>query len=585
MGSKLYFEGQVNAIGTGAIRFKGVDGGGNPVSFIIEGVGNEIGGSAIIRGTVSDLPIVGGQDGQAIRWPVHQVGHNFLLGQPITETSTGWVKSSYDNVDLAADAVCGGVIGPDDFIAQQFGTIEQPEANWEVFCNLHTVGAGLPKGEYLWTEWDGHLTQDQPSGLVNFQQPALKAQSSTLAEILIPSEAVIPGVGGGAVSTDGLVTKEVHQVGHGFIVGNAISHPGISWVKADITDNTKSCEGVVESSSGPDDFVVRFIGPMTLPAASWDLVLGTTGGPIAGQFYALSINGLMTSTPTGAYEQVIMRALSNTDVLIDRGDLIFLTVGGALTSDLNLYVDVASGNDSNSGLSSGAAFATIQHAVDVASTYRTVDTGASSRPSVVINLANGTYTEAVFVSSSSARIKFTGSTSAVWNNTTAGGWCLAVTSSTVSISGITFGGSASSRGIIALDGAVLNILGGHVFAQVATQHIAVARNSTGYISGNYTISGSAIIHYGIYDTSSLVFTVSPTTITVSGTPAYSIAFCDVGRLGSINVGDATTVTFSGAATGKRYQCYNGGQIWTNGKGINLFPGSVAGTVASSGAYT
>jgi len=274
-------------------------------------------------------------------------------------------------------------------------------------------------------------------------------------------------------------------------------------------------------------------------------------------------------------------------LFIDRGDLI--TVGGSygtiITNDLNLYVSVSGGNDSNSGLSSGAAFATIQKAVDVAATYRTLDLGAA-RPTVIINLANGTYTEAVTVSWCSARIKFTGSTSAVWNCTTAGAWALAITPySYVSISGITFGGSATSKGIIALDNSVLYMTGGHVFAQMSSQHLAIARNSTMYISGNYTISGSALIHYGIYDTSSVVFIVNGLTITVSGTPAFSVAFADVGRLGSINAGDVATLTFSGAATGKRYQCYNGGQVWTNAKGVNMFPGSVAGTVGSSGAYT
>lgn len=47
---------------------------------------------------------------------------------------------------------------------------------------------------------------------------------------------------------------------------------------------------------------------------------------------------------------------------------------------------------------------------------------------------------------------------------------------------------------------------------------------------------------------------------------------------------ATGMTFSGAATGKRYDVATNGVINTNGGGASYFPGNVSGTSATGGQY-
>lgn len=75
------------------------------------------------------------------------------------------------------------------------------------------------------------------------------------------------------------------------------------------------------------------------------------------------------------------------------------------------------------------------------------------------------------------------------------------------------------------------------------------------------------------------------TWTISGTPSFSQAFLICLQSTYINVGPAT---YSGAATGKRFQVATGGVVYsesgTGALGPNFFPGNVAGTCDSSSSY-
>jgi hypothetical protein len=98
------------------------------------------------------------------------------------------------------------------------------------------------------------------------------------------------------------------------------------------------------------------------------------------------------------------------------------------------------------------------------------------------------------------------------------------------------------------------------------------------ITGNYTISGGAGRHL-ITTLSSGVIEMAGITVTVSGTPAFSVfAFVQAGMISSFSC------TFSGAATGTRYQATLNGVINTFGGGANVFPGNVAGSTGSGGQY-
>lgn len=254
----------------------------------------------------------------------------------------------------------------------------------------------------------------------------------------------------------------------------------------------------------------------------------------------------------------------------------YATYAIALTQDLSLYVSTT-GSDSNDGLSAATAFQTIQRAVNVVRTRYSL-----CGYTAIINVADGTYVENVLMGSVAGGIvRFVGSTSAIWRNTA--GYLLVVTdSSTVECSGFTFGGGGTANGIGVRNGAFCNFQGGHVFAAMTGYQILATRNGVCTVSGSYSITGGSSSHYGAFDGGNItIFSIS---VTLVGTPAFTASFALVGRVGNINGGDQV-FTFSGVAAGTRYGIFANGVIWVNGKGPNVFPGSMAGYVNTGGSYS
>lgn len=71
------------------------------------------------------------------------------------------------------------------------------------------------------------------------------------------------------------------------------------------------------------------------------------------------------------------------------------------------------------------------------------------------------------------------------------------------------------------------------------------------------------------------------TVMISGTRAFSTAFADCETASLIR---ANSVSFTGSATGKRYQVSTSAVIQTNGGGASFLPGNAAGTAATGGQY-
>ncbi len=105
-------------------------------------------------------------------------------------------------------------------------------------------------------------------------------------------------------------------------------------------------------------------------------------------------------------------------------------------------------------------------------------------------------------------------------------------------------------------------------------------NSTLVIAGGYTDTGNAANHWYVDDTA-IISVLSSTTVTLTGTPAYSGSFASAHTGGVINCGSAT---FSGAATGKRFDVDTAGGISTNNAGPNFLPGDAPGTITPPGWY-
>lgn len=261
---------------------------------------------------------------------------------------------------------------------------------------------------------------------------------------------------------------------------------------------------------------------------------------------------------------------------------IFSTIRERITAARNYYVSTT-GNDSNDGLTVGTPFLTVQRAIAVV--RDTLDLNAFS---VTINLAAGTYTGPVYaaspwtgandqrnsvfitgagattiisVTSTDAIAAFYGGMLNVANmriQTNTAGFCLSA-----------YGGGAIQLGAGISFGAATG--GGHFSAQ-----------SGGIIYCNsqaYTIAGGAIYHK-IAAEGGRIYTFG-CAVTLTGTPAFSGSYAYATQLGNLI---AFSQTFTGTATGKRYDCTGVSSINVAGAAATYFPGSIAGTTATNGVY-
>jgi hypothetical protein len=102
------------------------------------------------------------------------------------------------------------------------------------------------------------------------------------------------------------------------------------------------------------------------------------------------------------------------------------------------------------------------------------------------------------------------------------------------------------------------------------------------LSGDYIISGNAPTHYNAANGGQII-QGNGIKVTLTGTPAFSIAFALAFANGTYYAA-SRFVSFSGAATGSRYNAQLNGVIYTGGAGADYFPGDAAGATATGGQY-
>ncbi|GAA4108875.1 hypothetical protein ACFFTN_01465 [Aminobacter aganoensis] len=257
------------------------------------------------------------------------------------------------------------------------------------------------------------------------------------------------------------------------------------------------------------------------------------------------------------------------------------TAREVLTANRTYYVRT-DGSDSNTGLvdSSGGGFLTIQKAIDVA---KTLDLGGFS---VTIQVRTGTYTGSISVDTPffGGQVTLAGDTTTPANcviSHNAYGAFSVSNASILSVRGFQVQNSAASslgQGILVQNNAVLNISGNMAFAACTRSHLEINTGGTVNVNSGYTISGATNYHW-LLNYGALV--LSGQTITITGTPAWGVSFIDASNGSGATVFSAT---FSGAATGKRYNAALNAVVNTFGGGANYFPGNVAGTTATGGQY-
>lgn len=238
------------------------------------------------------------------------------------------------------------------------------------------------------------------------------------------------------------------------------------------------------------------------------------------------------------------------------------------------------GNDENAGLADDAshAFRTIQHAVNMAMALD------SNGCDVTIQIADGTYNETVSIGrmigigSSSLNIvgNISSPDSVVLNGATGYG-ALHVTNNVVPvvIQGIRLTGA---HGIYADTGAQVKF--GAVDFGPATSSQIIAHSAVVTAIGNYSISGAAASHVRV-ETPGARVSLAGRAITLLNMPAFSNAFVYAAYSSLVS---CQSCSFSGAATGRRYEVSLNAVVATGGQGETFLPGNAGGSVSLGGQY-
>lgn len=251
-----------------------------------------------------------------------------------------------------------------------------------------------------------------------------------------------------------------------------------------------------------------------------------------------------------------------------------------ITTNTTFYVRT-DGNDSNDGLSNtpGGAWLTLQYAMDWVASHCIVWSPAA----VTIQIGNGTYSAGTLYPP-----RFAGSGKVILQGDVATPSNVVITSASsftfefraatyYRLQGFTLTGVSHLLRCIGTAYVEINAL--RFGATAGGAHILCNGGGVVSIEGNYSIVGGATAHWQIDTGGSLrMFSL---TCTVTGTPAFTNGFC-YALIGG-NVYTASN-TFTGAATGPRFQVILNGAVVVSGAGVNVFPGSVAGTVATGGVY-
>lgn len=238
------------------------------------------------------------------------------------------------------------------------------------------------------------------------------------------------------------------------------------------------------------------------------------------------------------------------------------------------------GSDANDGLENTAerAFLTVARALAVVSQF--LDLGGYT---VTVQLGTGTHARVTHSAAifGGGYVLITGD-AATPSNVIFGGVTLAAPGE-IRVSNMVLNATGSYALAASGTGARISALGGLTYGAASAAHL----NATGPgarvgVFASYTINGAAPKHVEALQGGHFAQS-SAATVTISGTPAFSSAFAFADRAGVIDY--TVTPTFSGAATGKRYQADRLSLINANGgASATFFPGDSAGSTATGGQY-
>ena len=244
-------------------------------------------------------------------------------------------------------------------------------------------------------------------------------------------------------------------------------------------------------------------------------------------------------------------------------------------ADLIFYVR-ADGNDANDGVTNTAtgAFATPQGAVNsiqgryAGSAYKiTIQIGAGTFPGVAISGSTGINFELVGAGKANTTL---GNASTIGVEASRGAY--------VTVRSLRVGNTARHGLLASVNGQIQ--FADLSFAALTTGGRHMWALEGGIINGTnavYSIDAGAGQHVVADLTSSII--VSGASVTL----AAGVAFTEFALVQSGTL-RARSMTFTGTATGKKYNAIINGAIDTGGAAVTYFPGDVAGTTSLGGVY-
>lgn len=351
---------------------------------------------------------------------------------------------------------------------------------------------------------------------------------------------------------------------------------------------------------------VRAIGPISVSGASTSFVHATkrslvsfsdqtltfTGTPAFGT-YLWGLNdasvhldsATIVGTATGGitvHINSVLQVSSCTGVWTGGVEPSVLTGGRIIAEDkmqLRTFYVRTDGNDTNSGFGNTAAqaFRTIQGAVNRLSKMPYDEAGyvASSDPDSgwKISVAAGAFAEEVIL----RECRFFGVTieGAGTGSTSTVSFISKAINTTFNVRQMTVGG-AGKTALSAYRGSEIAFENVKFAASTA---FGIAENGARLVAtGNFEIAGAST--YSFISRVNSTVDIKDRTITITGTPALG-TFASVEHASVLR---AQGCTFTGSATGTRYDVRTNGVIETNGGGASFLPGDTARASTTGGQY-
>jgi len=404
----------------------------------------------------------------------------------------------------------------------------------------------------------------------------------------------------------GITTATVANGNFGeiMIIGRLTGFDTSAWNEGDSLYVSASTAGELTNVKPSFPNIIQWVGTVEVKSATVGVILvhvQSLETDVTTQRIGTLINSANSKTPPIDADQLglmdsaagnILTKLSWANVkatLKTYFDTLYASITGVrerLTAARTYYVRT-DGNDANTGLvnSAAGAFLTIQKAVNTSLLLDSFGYG------ITIQVGDGTYSEAVNVLGpklGAGIITIQGNTSSTSAVLIEGGTSVPITVSGMAYSQINLrslklqatGLTGARYGLFVFLGSYVNIDKVN-FGACGIAHILCYKNSFITIAnGGYTISGAAGAHVYCYQQSNVDFQGG--TITISGTPAFSTAFINASNLALVIF--SGTPTWSGSATGKRFNSEVGAVINTAGQATTWLPGDVTGTTATGGQY-